>query len=124
MCDAGKVMRHVRKVHRPGAPGLMLGLVRQDEGPAADALRELGADLNTVRAQVIRLRPGTSEVVKVASTPGAPDKPLRAQVDALLADAESLQQENGRLRAILRHHNINPDEDTGPGGDSGPAPTA
>jgi ATP-dependent Clp protease ATP-binding subunit ClpC len=39
-----------------GTEHLLLGLIRQDEGPAAQALRELGADLDTARAQMFRLR--------------------------------------------------------------------
>jgi ATP-dependent Clp protease ATP-binding subunit ClpC len=39
-----------------GTEHLLLGLIREDEGSAAQALRELGADLDTARAEIIRLR--------------------------------------------------------------------
>jgi ATP-dependent Clp protease ATP-binding subunit ClpC len=96
-----------------GTEHLLLGLMRQDEIPAAQALRELGADLDTVRAEIIRLRPEMPTPVKVAKVLGEPDEPVRAEV-------ESLRDEISRLRALLRRHDIDPDEDRGPGGGGRP----
>jgi len=91
-----------------GTEHLLLGLIRQDEGPAARALRELGANLDTARAEIIRLHPEMPTTVQVAKVLGEPDEPVRAEV-------ESLREEIGRLRALLRRHHIDPDEDSGPG---------
>jgi ATP-dependent Clp protease ATP-binding subunit ClpA len=91
-----------------GTEHLLLGLIRQDEGPAAQALRELGADLETARAEIIRLHPEMPTPVKVAKVLGEPDEPVRAEV-------ESLREEISRLRALLRRHQIDPDEDSGAG---------
>jgi ATP-dependent Clp protease ATP-binding subunit ClpC len=96
-----------------GTEHLLLGLIRQDEGPAAQALRELGADLDTARAEIIRLHPEMPTPVKVAKVLGEPDEPVRAEV-------ESLREEISRLRALLRRHQIDPDEGRGPGGGDGP----
>jgi ATP-dependent Clp protease ATP-binding subunit ClpC len=87
-----------------GTEHLLLGLIRQDEGPAAQALRELGVDLDTTRAEIIRLHPEMPTPVKVAKVLGEPDEPVRAEVD-------SLREEISRLRALLRRHDIDPDED-------------
>ena len=47
-----------------GTEHLLLGLIRQDEGPAAQALRELSVDLDTTRAEIIRLHPERPSTVK------------------------------------------------------------
>ena len=86
-----------------GTEHLLLGLIRQDEGPAAQALRELGADLDTARTEIIRLHPEMPTTVEVAKVLGEPDEPVRAEV-------ESLREEISRLRALLRRHQIDPDE--------------
>jgi ATP-dependent Clp protease ATP-binding subunit ClpA len=90
-----------------GTEHLLLGLIRQDEGPAAQALRELGVDLDTTRAEIIRLHPEMPTTVKVAKVLGEPDEPVRAEV-------ESLREEISRLRALLRRHQIDPGEGGGP----------
>ena len=86
-----------------GTEHLLLGLIRQDEGPAAQALRELSVDLDTTRAEIIRLQPEMPTTVKVAKVLGEPDEPVQAEV-------ESLREEISRLRALLRRHQIDPDE--------------
>ena len=45
--------------HDIGTEHILLGLIREGEGVAAQVLAALGADLNRVRQQVIRLLPGT-----------------------------------------------------------------
>jgi ATP-dependent Clp protease ATP-binding subunit ClpC len=96
-----------------GTEHLLLGLIRQGDGQAAQALRALGADLDTARAEVIRLHPEMPTSVKVARVLGEPDEPVQIEV-------ESLRDEISRLRALLRRHDIDPDEGRGPGGGSRP----
>jgi ATP-dependent Clp protease ATP-binding subunit ClpC len=105
-----------------GTEHILLGLLRQDEGPAADALRELGLDLNTARTQVLRRQPGPAGGPRAAVATGEPDVALGEPVwtESGPAEVESLRRENVRLRALLRRHDIDPDEGTGPGEGSGP----
>ena len=126
-----------------GTEHILLGLIRQDEGPATDALQKLGVTLDEARIQMIRLRPAGAGGTRVATAPGeggepgepgeivqALDEPLRPEAESMRAGVESLRQEIGRLRALLERHGIDPDEDAGPdeqdgaGGNGGPAPTA
>ena len=59
-------------------------------------------DLDSTRAKIIRLHPEMPTTVKVL---GEPDEPVQAEV-------ESLREEISRLRALLRRHQIDPDEDS------------
>jgi ATP-dependent Clp protease ATP-binding subunit ClpC len=95
-----------------GTEHLLLGLIRQDEGPAAQALRELGVDLDTARAETIRLHPEMPTTVKVAQVPGEPDESDEPDEpdEPVQAEVESLREEISRLRALLRRHQIDPDE--------------
>jgi ATP-dependent Clp protease ATP-binding subunit ClpC len=93
-----------------GTEHLLLGLIRQEEGPAAQALRELGVDLDTTRAEIIRLHPEMPTTVKVAKVLGEPDEPD----EPVQAEVASLREEISRLRALLRRHQIDPDEGGGP----------
>src|SRR5438270_10097623 len=54
-----------------GTEHILLGLIREGEGVAAQVLVKLGADLNRVRQQVIQLLSGYSQG-KEAATAGAP----------------------------------------------------
>ena len=47
--------------HHIGTEHILLGLLREGEGPAAQVLIELGADLKLVRQQVLRLLDGTDD---------------------------------------------------------------
>jgi ATP-dependent Clp protease ATP-binding subunit ClpC len=47
--------------HHIGTEHILLGLLREGEGPAAQVLIELGADLSLVRQQVLRLLEGTDD---------------------------------------------------------------
>ncbi len=73
-----------------GTEHLLLGLVREGEGVAAQVLVGLGAELQTVRKTVVLLAAGSSEET-ISDAPVAgrpPDEAIR-----------SLQDENARLRA-------------------------
>ena len=55
-----------------GTEHILLGLIREGEGVAAQVLVKLGADLNRVRQQVIQLLSGYQG--KETATAGAPDR--------------------------------------------------
>jgi ATP-dependent Clp protease ATP-binding subunit ClpC len=96
-----------------GTEHILLGLIRQDEGQAADALRELGVSLDAARAQMLQLRPEAFGEVLVARSPRADEDPGelgRAEAATLRAENDALRQEVSRLRALLGQHEIDPDE--------------
>jgi ATP-dependent Clp protease ATP-binding subunit ClpA len=76
-----------------GTEHILLGLIREGEGVAAQVLVRLGADLNRVRQQVIQLLHGY-QGEEPASGMGNPGGPRRRRV---LADAPALE---ARLSAI------------------------
>jgi ATP-dependent Clp protease ATP-binding subunit ClpC len=66
-------MREALQINHPyiGTEHILLGLIREGEGVAAQVLIKLGADLNRVRNQVLQLLSGFQG--KEAATAGAPD---------------------------------------------------
>jgi hypothetical protein len=64
-----------------GSEHLLLGLIREDEGVAAQVLVRLGADLNRVRAEVIRVlgQPPRSPELPLYDPPPNPFRPLEPQ---------------------------------------------
>jgi ATP-dependent Clp protease ATP-binding subunit ClpC len=82
-----------------GTEHILLGLVREGEGVAAQVLIKLGGSLSRVRDKVIELAPpGTGEVPEVSSPlrrsgPRGPLDELMRRLDAI----------DGRLTAIERH---------------------
>jgi len=66
-------MREALQINHPyiGTEHILLGLIREGEGVAAQVLIKLGADLNRVRNQVLQLLSGFQG--KEAATSGAPD---------------------------------------------------
>jgi ATP-dependent Clp protease ATP-binding subunit ClpA len=91
-----------------GTEHILLGLIREGHGVAAQAMERLGADLNLVRQQVIVLLHGHqgSDVIGRASRMG---KRARARLlDAALVRIDSL---NPRLAAIERWVGMRPDLD-------------
>ena len=80
-----------------GTEHILLGLIREDEGVAAQVLAAAGVDLATARRQVVRLV-GRSEPDDTGVNPiGPAGRRLRDEVE--------------RLRALLRQHGIDPDDD-------------
>jgi ATP-dependent Clp protease ATP-binding subunit ClpA len=79
-----------------GTEHLLLGLLREGDGVAAQVLVKLGADLNLVRQQVIQLLHGSGK----RASPPLPDDAL-ARIDAL----------DHRLAAIERWAGMRPDLD-------------
>ncbi len=69
-------MREALQLNHPyiGTEHILLGLIREGEGVAAQVLIKLGADLNRVRNQVLQLLSGFQGKQK-PSTAGAPERP-------------------------------------------------
>jgi prophage maintenance system killer protein len=88
-----------------GTEHLLLGLVREGEGVAAQVLDGLGAD----RARVVE------EVTQLLAGGPPPPMPqtrrafLLEELTALLDEVERLEGEVERLQALLRRHGIQPD---------------
>jgi ATP-dependent Clp protease ATP-binding subunit ClpC len=107
-----------------GTEHILLGLIREGDGVAAQVLVQLGADLNRVRQQVIQLVHGRAGEDAIGEGSGL-GKRAGAQllddaltrVDRRLAAIErrvgmrQLNAELERLRAILREHGIEPGDD-------------
>jgi prophage maintenance system killer protein len=107
-----------------GTEHLLLGIIRDGEGVAAQALIKLGADLPKVRRQVIsslehRRRAESAVAGFLAEgaehsgnfsweTPGRRHH-LLGELKSLLDENERLHREVVRLRDKLRHHEIDPD---------------
>jgi ATP-dependent Clp protease ATP-binding subunit ClpA len=58
-----------------GTEHILLSLIREGEGPAAQVLIELGADLSRVRLQVIELLAQARAQAEAAESPGSPESP-------------------------------------------------
>jgi hypothetical protein len=91
-----------------GTEHILLGLVREGEGVAAQVLVGRGVDLPTLRQEVMRLfAVGANDV-----TPGPPRERLIADIEALYEEIVRLSREVHRLTELLREHGIEPDEGT------------
>lgn len=83
-----------------GTEHLLLGLVREGEGVAAQALVKLGAELETVRTKVLEQLKDYKGDVPLTALPTA--APLRDQREQLHDELDALLEENSRLRAENR----------------------
>jgi ATP-dependent Clp protease ATP-binding subunit ClpC len=104
-----------------GTEHILLGLIREGDGVAAEVLLNLGAERNRVRRRVLELLVGRlADVIgadEAESRPSAagqspadhPDVPSRAELGEKV---RQLSEEVDRLRALLRQHGIQPDEGT------------
>jgi ClpA/ClpB-like protein/UvrB/UvrC motif-containing protein len=88
-----------------GTEHLLLGLVREGNGVAAQVLVRLGADLNRVRQQVIQLRPGRAWWAARGAAPRLGKRARAQPVDEALAYLGSVDQ---RLAAIERWVGMTP----------------
>ena len=77
-------MREALQINHPyiGTEHILLGLIREGEGVAAQVLIKLGADLNRVRNQVLQLLSGFQG--KEAATAGAPESGPAQQGSSIL----------------------------------------
>jgi ATP-dependent Clp protease ATP-binding subunit ClpC len=93
-----------------GTEHILLGLVREGEGVAAQVLVKLGADLSRVRQQVVRLLSsyaggkGDAEAVEEEL-----EAEILAAIDTVFTENRDLRREVRRLRELLRSHGIEPD---------------
>jgi ATP-dependent Clp protease ATP-binding subunit ClpC len=90
-----------------GTEHLLLALIREEDGLAGQTLHDLGVHLDAARAEVLTRHPPQPGVATPAETPPrVVARPLRDEVHELRTEVE-------RLRALLRRHDIDPDEDPG-----------
>jgi Clp amino terminal domain, pathogenicity island component len=108
-----------------GTEHILLGLVREGEGVAAQCLTKLGADLDKVRQQVLDLlgyrdrgealvrrfltEGGEHSGNQPWATAGRQHHNLLAELVGLLDENERLHDEVARLRQTLRRHDLDPD---------------
>jgi|HubBroStandDraft_2_1064218.scaffolds.fasta_scaffold119294_2 ATP-dependent Clp protease ATP-binding subunit ClpC len=87
-----------------GTEHILLGMLREGSGVAAQVLNQLGVDLSRTRVQVIALSPGSApqpiEGVRAGQLPVAPRQVVRVDVLA------RLQEISDRLAAIEAHLGI------------------
>jgi hypothetical protein len=99
---------------------LLLGLLRDGEGVAAQILMKLGGDLDDVRRKVEQRiehrQRAESAVSDFLTEEAAPDwttfgrrHHLLAELSAVLDENERLHEQVAELRDLLRRHNIDPD---------------
>src|SRR5262244_979809 len=99
-----------------GTEHILLGLIREGEGVAAQVLVKLGGSLGPVRDKVIELAPAAGENVELGERlrPSA-GAPLEGILGQLAAIGERLDTIAARLGAIERHLGLRGEE---PGGDA------
>jgi ATP-dependent Clp protease ATP-binding subunit ClpC len=98
--------------HHVGTEHLLLGLIREGDGVAAQVMVKLGADLNRVRQQVI------AELASGPPEPGPLPREgvavsgmrVRPRPADLAERCQQLTDEVERLRALLRQHGIDPQD--------------
>ena len=89
-----------------GTEHVLLGLIREGEGVAAQVLVKLGADLNRVRQQVIQLLHGYRGEEPVTAHTGPPGPGERRLLSRLEADVNMI---GSRLSAIEQRVGTGPD---------------
>jgi ATP-dependent Clp protease ATP-binding subunit ClpC len=104
-----------------GTEHILLGLIREGEGVAAQVLTNLGGELSRVRAKVIELIPAAGEPAELTAQLPRP-VPLGAVTDQLAAIVERLDTIADRLAAIERHVGLGGDRGQAGAGPGGAAP--
>jgi ATP-dependent Clp protease ATP-binding subunit ClpA len=87
-----------------GTEHILLGLIREGEGVAAQVLQKLGADLNRVRQEVIQLLQG--DAVRGEAQPGPPIEP--EDFTARVARAEEIEAVAREVAAEFGHASVEP----------------
>jgi len=90
-----------------GTEHMLLGLVREGEGVAAQVLQSLGADLARVRQQVIQLLSGYQGKESVGAGPGSPASETPSGSPVLDQFGRNLTQlaRDGKLDPVIGRHN-------------------
>ncbi len=92
-----------------GTEHILLGLIREGDGVAAQVLMKLGADLNRVRQQVIQLLhggAGAAEEAEIGAAAGGIGRRERRQLSEVIRRVESIQT---RLSAVEGRAGTGPD---------------
>jgi len=96
--------------HYIGTEHILLGVIREGEGPAAQVLVNLGGDLNRVRQQVIQVLQGYQGnvplSVRATSRPGQAGRGRRKLLSQILDRVDSM---DSRLTALERRVGTGPD---------------
>jgi hypothetical protein len=102
-------LREARQLHCNyiGTEHILLGLVREGEGVAAQVLVKLGADLPRVRQQVVQEL--SVEPVEAEAVEEDLEAEIVAAIDSVFTENRELRAEIRRLRELLRRHGIEPD---------------
>src|ERR1022692_1001053 len=96
-----------------GTEHILLGLIREGGGVAAQVLVKLGADLNRVRQQVTQLLNGYQGKEPAAAGPPSEtaSDPTGQSAATLRSEVERQRREITRLNGLLRQHGIEPGGD-------------
>ncbi len=86
-----------------GTEHILLGLVRLNDGTAMAVLRDLGADPETIRNEIIRLLSGPGRRETGAEPPLTVSHRLAADAAAVVTAARSEAREDGRLLVGAEH---------------------
>ena len=100
--------------HHIGTEHILLGLLRESEGPAAQVLVELGADLSRVRQQVLQLLGDPQgevepKAAQAAPRPGQADADQSAQSRMLAEILSRIEDMDSRLSAVEQQIGAGPD---------------
>jgi len=89
-----------------GTEHILLGLIREGDGVAAQVLVKLGADLNRVRQQVIELIAAQQQPGRLPPREGVPVTEVQARLDAIEGRLAAI---DGLLAAVEQRVGIRPD---------------
>ena len=92
-----------------GTEHILLGLIREGEGVAAKVLAGLGADLNRVRQEVLRLLHGSQGKDRPSSGRGARQRPLGRQHGLLSEVLGGVESIDSQLSAIGQRLDAGPE---------------
>jgi ATP-dependent Clp protease ATP-binding subunit ClpC len=96
--------------HRVGTEHILLGLIRESDGPAALVLTSLGAELSRVRQQVLELLAESEEERQGNGTGGPRGRPADAGDRGLLSEAIArFESIDSRLSAVEQRVGTGPD---------------
>ena len=92
-----------------GTEHILLGLIREGEGVAAQVLQKLGAELQKVRQTVIQLLSGTGSSEEAASSSGSSASSMRSSSSSESASGSTVLDQFGRnLTQAARDRKLDP----------------